>query len=175
MQLTLSYLALLLYLAASLGYLASLRVSHGKRLRAAGVLARAGFALHTRGPGDPPLSGRPPARQPCRMALLLRLGDSCRVYSHRGTVREQGDRLVRHPSRCPPARDVCRPPQSDREPVPPAEEHRGLGPPDPHAARQRRLRPRLLRGADVPASRASAQIEEPGGSLSSTALPEPPR
>ncbi|MBF8280141.1 MAG: C-type cytochrome biosis protein CcsB [candidate division NC10 bacterium] len=47
MQLTLSYLALLLYLAASLGYLGSLRVSHPKLLRAAGVLARTGFALHT--------------------------------------------------------------------------------------------------------------------------------
>lgn len=47
MELILSYLALLLYLAASLGYMGSLAARPGKLLRAAGLLARAGFVLHT--------------------------------------------------------------------------------------------------------------------------------
>lgn len=49
MELILSYLALLLYLAAGLGYLGSLMSRHPKLLRAAGILARSGFALHTGG------------------------------------------------------------------------------------------------------------------------------
>ncbi|MGH7369862.1 MAG: cytochrome c biogenesis protein CcsA, partial [Candidatus Methylomirabilaceae bacterium] len=47
MESGLSYLALLLYLAASLGYLGSLTARRPMLLRAAGLLARSGFALHT--------------------------------------------------------------------------------------------------------------------------------
>jgi len=46
-ELILSYLALVLYLVASLGYMASLTARHGKLLRVAGILARSGFVLHT--------------------------------------------------------------------------------------------------------------------------------
>ncbi len=47
MELGLFYLALLLYLAASLGYMGSLMARHPRLLRTAGVLARTAFALHT--------------------------------------------------------------------------------------------------------------------------------
>ena len=47
MELTLLYLGLLFYLAASLGYLSSLTARHPMLPRAASVLARSGFALHT--------------------------------------------------------------------------------------------------------------------------------
>jgi len=47
MELILSYLALLLYLSASLGYMGSLTARRGTLLRAAVVLARSGFVVHT--------------------------------------------------------------------------------------------------------------------------------
>lgn len=47
MELTFTYLALLLYLSASLAYMGSLAARPGKLLRVAGILARAGFVLHT--------------------------------------------------------------------------------------------------------------------------------
>lgn len=47
MELILSYLALLLYLAASLGYMGSLMARRGRLLRAPEVLARSGFVVHT--------------------------------------------------------------------------------------------------------------------------------
>ena len=47
MELTFTYLALLFYLSASLAYMGSLATRPGKLLRAAGILARVGFILHT--------------------------------------------------------------------------------------------------------------------------------
>lgn len=47
MELTLTYLALLFYLSASLAYMGSLIARPGKLLRAAGILTRVGFVLHT--------------------------------------------------------------------------------------------------------------------------------
>lgn len=47
MELTFTYLALLLYLSASLAYMGSLAARPGKLLRVAGILARVGFVLHT--------------------------------------------------------------------------------------------------------------------------------
>ncbi len=47
MERILSYGALLLYLAASLGYMGSLTARHGRLLRVAGLLARFGFVLQS--------------------------------------------------------------------------------------------------------------------------------
>ncbi|MBI3780491.1 MAG: cytochrome c biogenesis protein CcsA [candidate division NC10 bacterium] len=62
MELILSYVALLLYFAASLGYMGSLTARHRRLLRTAGILARSGFALHTAALGVYLYQqGRPPA------------------------------------------------------------------------------------------------------------------
>ena len=62
MERILSYIALLLYLAASLGYMGSLTARHRTLLRTAGILARSGFVLHTAALGVYIYQqGRPPA------------------------------------------------------------------------------------------------------------------